>query len=236
MMNSDYKEPINIGSEEIISMNGLAKLVASLANKNIEIKNIPGPQGVRGRTMAVGEEGGGRAFVDTEGSRRLHQQHIRISTNGGGCNGFLLKATLFTSSWQAGRTANRDPHTSLRRTWRKWPGDKAASAGAGANNSRERASTWIYQLRWRRDCKPSFSVTSAADMALGKSCLLQNTSKTASRSSSSFNMRCNSSRASPTRSLRIHIQTTARGGIYKQPHNKKSSSMPGKYHKWHTMQ
>ena len=50
LMNSDYKEPINIGSEEIISMNGLAKLVASLADKNIEIKNIPGPQGVRGRT------------------------------------------------------------------------------------------------------------------------------------------------------------------------------------------
>ena len=49
-MNSDYKEPINIGSEEIISMNGLAKLVAGLADKHIEIKNIPGPQGVRGRT------------------------------------------------------------------------------------------------------------------------------------------------------------------------------------------
>lgn len=50
LMNSDYKEPINIGSEEIISMNRLANLVASLADKNIKIKNIPGPQGVRGRT------------------------------------------------------------------------------------------------------------------------------------------------------------------------------------------
>ena len=50
LMNSDYKEPINIGSEEIISMNGLANLVANLADKNIEINNIPGPQGVRGRT------------------------------------------------------------------------------------------------------------------------------------------------------------------------------------------
>ena len=50
LMNSDYKEPINIGSEEIISMNGLANLVAGLADKHIEIKNIPGPQGVRGRT------------------------------------------------------------------------------------------------------------------------------------------------------------------------------------------
>lgn len=50
LMNSEYKEPINIGSEEIISMNGLAKLVSFLADKPIGIKNIPGPQGVRGRT------------------------------------------------------------------------------------------------------------------------------------------------------------------------------------------
>lgn len=50
LMNSDYKEPINIGSEEIISMNGLAQMVSKIANKQIEIKNIPGPQGVRGRT------------------------------------------------------------------------------------------------------------------------------------------------------------------------------------------
>jgi nucleoside-diphosphate-sugar epimerase len=50
LMNSDYKEPINIGSEEIISMNGLATLVIELAGKRATIKNIPGPQGVRGRT------------------------------------------------------------------------------------------------------------------------------------------------------------------------------------------
>ena len=50
LMKSDFKEPINIGSEEIISMNGLANLVAGLADKHIKIKNIPGPQGVRGRT------------------------------------------------------------------------------------------------------------------------------------------------------------------------------------------
>jgi nucleoside-diphosphate-sugar epimerase len=50
LMNSDYKEPVNIGSEEIISMNGLTQLISKLANKNLKIKNIPGPQGVRGRT------------------------------------------------------------------------------------------------------------------------------------------------------------------------------------------
>lgn len=50
LMNSDYKEPINIGSEEIISMNNLTNLVAEVAGKQVNIKNIPGPQGVRGRT------------------------------------------------------------------------------------------------------------------------------------------------------------------------------------------
>jgi nucleoside-diphosphate-sugar epimerase len=48
-MNSEFNGPMNIGSEEMISINGLAELVAKIANKNILINNIPGPQGVRGR-------------------------------------------------------------------------------------------------------------------------------------------------------------------------------------------
>ena len=50
LMKSDYIEPINIGSDHIISMNNLTKLVIKLADKRAGIKNIPGPQGVRGRT------------------------------------------------------------------------------------------------------------------------------------------------------------------------------------------
>jgi GDP-D-mannose 3', 5'-epimerase len=50
LMESDYIEPINIGSDQIISMNDLTKLVIQLAGKRAGIKNIPGPQGVRGRT------------------------------------------------------------------------------------------------------------------------------------------------------------------------------------------
>jgi nucleoside-diphosphate-sugar epimerase len=50
LMNSNYKDPINIGSDEIISMNDLTTLVTKLAGKRAGIKNIPGPQGVRGRT------------------------------------------------------------------------------------------------------------------------------------------------------------------------------------------
>jgi nucleoside-diphosphate-sugar epimerase len=50
LMESNYIKPINIGSDQIISMNNLTKLVIELAGKRAGIKNIPGPQGVRGRT------------------------------------------------------------------------------------------------------------------------------------------------------------------------------------------
>ena len=46
---SNWEGPVNIGSEEMISINDLAFLIASIAEKKIEINNIPGPVGVRGR-------------------------------------------------------------------------------------------------------------------------------------------------------------------------------------------
>jgi len=49
LMRSDFEGPVNIGSEEMISINDLAKMVISISNKNIKIENIDGPQGVRGR-------------------------------------------------------------------------------------------------------------------------------------------------------------------------------------------
>ena len=41
--------PINIGSEEMVSINKLVEIVSEVANKNILIKHIDGPLGVRGR-------------------------------------------------------------------------------------------------------------------------------------------------------------------------------------------
>ena len=41
--------PVNIGSDEMITINDLAKLVMKLANKDLSIKNVDGPLGVRGR-------------------------------------------------------------------------------------------------------------------------------------------------------------------------------------------
>ena len=48
-MVSDYKKPLNIGSDEMVSMNQMAELVLSFKGEKIPIKHIPGPEGVRGR-------------------------------------------------------------------------------------------------------------------------------------------------------------------------------------------
>lgn len=47
---SDFTGPVNIGSEELISINDLAKTIMSIADKKLTIKNIKGPNGVRGRS------------------------------------------------------------------------------------------------------------------------------------------------------------------------------------------
>jgi nucleoside-diphosphate-sugar epimerase len=50
LMDSQFIGPVNIGSDEMVSMNALTRMVIKLAGKRAGIKNIPGPQGVRGRT------------------------------------------------------------------------------------------------------------------------------------------------------------------------------------------
>lgn len=49
LMKSKFAEPVNIGSDEMISINNLAKMVMLIGGKKLKIKNIPGPLGVRGR-------------------------------------------------------------------------------------------------------------------------------------------------------------------------------------------
>ena len=49
LMLSDWTGPVNIGSEEMVSINQLAKIVMDIAGKNLSINHIPGPLGVRGR-------------------------------------------------------------------------------------------------------------------------------------------------------------------------------------------
>ena len=50
LMRSDWTGPVNIGSDEMVSINRLADMVMAIAGKKLTKKHIEGPQGVRGRT------------------------------------------------------------------------------------------------------------------------------------------------------------------------------------------
>jgi nucleoside-diphosphate-sugar epimerase len=49
LMRSDFTGPVNIGSEEMVTINQLAEMIMSVAGKRLRIRHIPGPLGVRGR-------------------------------------------------------------------------------------------------------------------------------------------------------------------------------------------
>jgi nucleoside-diphosphate-sugar epimerase len=49
LMRSDFMGPVNIGSDEMVTINDLAQMVADIAGKRIELSHIDGPLGVRGR-------------------------------------------------------------------------------------------------------------------------------------------------------------------------------------------
>ncbi|MBN1567886.1 MAG: NAD-dependent epimerase/dehydratase family protein [Acidobacteria bacterium] len=49
LMESDFTGPVNIGSEEMVTINGLAMMISGIAGKNITLRHIDGPLGVRGR-------------------------------------------------------------------------------------------------------------------------------------------------------------------------------------------
>ncbi|WBL41234.1 NAD-dependent epimerase/dehydratase family protein [Algoriphagus halophytocola] len=49
LMNSEFAGPVNIGSEEMISIQNFTKLVIDISGKNLSIRNIEGPTGVKGR-------------------------------------------------------------------------------------------------------------------------------------------------------------------------------------------
>ena len=49
LMRSRFAGPVNIGSEEKVTINQLADAIMKIASKRLEIRHIPGPLGVRGR-------------------------------------------------------------------------------------------------------------------------------------------------------------------------------------------
>lgn len=49
LMESNFNGPVNIGSDHLISINDLVQMIIGFSGKNITIKHIEGPEGVRGR-------------------------------------------------------------------------------------------------------------------------------------------------------------------------------------------
>ena len=49
LLRSSFAGPVNIGSEEMVTINQLAGVIADIAGKTIHLNHITGPQGVRGR-------------------------------------------------------------------------------------------------------------------------------------------------------------------------------------------
>lgn len=49
LMNSDFTGPVNIGSEEMVTINRLVELACAVEGKHLAVKHVNGPTGVRGR-------------------------------------------------------------------------------------------------------------------------------------------------------------------------------------------
>lgn len=49
LMRSEFAGPINIGSDEMVTINELARIVMHVAHKQLRVRHVPGPLGVRGR-------------------------------------------------------------------------------------------------------------------------------------------------------------------------------------------
>lgn len=75
LLRSNFSGPVNIGSEEMVTINQLVDLVADLAGKRIGKNHVPGPQGVRGRNSDNRRSGrssaGSRADRSARGWSRL---------------------------------------------------------------------------------------------------------------------------------------------------------------------
>lgn len=48
-MESDFAGPVNIGSDETVTIDELAHMIVEISGKKLSLRHISGPAGVRGR-------------------------------------------------------------------------------------------------------------------------------------------------------------------------------------------
>jgi nucleoside-diphosphate-sugar epimerase len=49
LVKSSFGQPVNIGSDQMVTINQLAEMVSKIAGKKVNLNHIPGPLGVKGR-------------------------------------------------------------------------------------------------------------------------------------------------------------------------------------------
>jgi nucleoside-diphosphate-sugar epimerase len=49
LMHSSFNQPLNLGQDRMVSINQLARIIAEIAGIDVQLRHVPGPQGVRGR-------------------------------------------------------------------------------------------------------------------------------------------------------------------------------------------
>ena len=49
LMRSSWSEPVNIGADEMVTLNDLARMIIDISGKTLRIRHVSGPLGVRGR-------------------------------------------------------------------------------------------------------------------------------------------------------------------------------------------
>lgn len=107
LMRSDYREPLNLGQDRLVTINQLADIVANIAGIEITKKYIPGPQGVRGRNSdntRLREVLHWEPEISLEeGLRRTYewieiQARAKLAGNGNGTGQSLEARTTFANS------------------------------------------------------------------------------------------------------------------------------------------
>jgi nucleoside-diphosphate-sugar epimerase len=77
LMHSEFTGPVNIGSDEMVTINQLAAMVIGISGKRLDVRHIDGPLGVRGRNSdnrMIGEKLGWRPSLPLrKGVERTYQ-------------------------------------------------------------------------------------------------------------------------------------------------------------------